>query len=58
MWRGPSSHSWLLQPQDELSVRISSGRVKKESEQQDLGEWHENVSGKVKVGCWKKIQPA
>lgn len=55
---GLSSHSWLLQPQDELSVRISSGRVKKGPEQQDPREWHENVSGKVKVGCQKKIQPA
>lgn len=41
----------LLQPQDELSVRISSGRVKKGHGEQDLREWHENVSGKVKEGC-------
>lgn len=41
----------LLQPQDELFVAISSGRVKKEPGQQDLREWHENESGKVKAGC-------
>lgn len=55
MWRGLSSHSWLLQPQDELSVRISSGRVKKGPGHQDLREWYENVLGVNMLGVRKRF---